>query len=238
MVIDEGFLQRSKLIVAYRPGLRIDVDDAELSYTRVVEIEDRGEPKLEIGRLECGVALDQRKSDDLLLAEEGLPIPAEGIIGARRYRGLRGDGCRDARRLVQGVADRAEVKEPVFAEYRFVRFESIGVVGIEDVLLPTQRIENAPAIRDRDRDAGGNRLRRQDGSPILDRLHWLGRRRQSWDPAIHLADAIEPFQVPAPIIRLGFGLERHPLKLFIGKFSLEHALYFFSDLRVGYRTLE
>jgi hypothetical protein len=81
-------------------------------------------------------------------------------------------------------------------------------------------------------------LWRQDGSRVLDRLHRLGRRWQSRDATLHLADALEPVQIPVPVVRFGLRLERHPVKLFIGKFSLEYAFYLSSHLGVGCCTLE
>jgi len=58
MVVDEGFLQSDKPVVANRSLLRIYVDDAEFADTRVIEVECGCHTKLEIRRFEGGVALN------------------------------------------------------------------------------------------------------------------------------------------------------------------------------------
>src|ERR1700674_4419758 len=116
MVINESFLQSDKPVVPYRSLLRIDVDDAQFAHTRMVEVEGRSDAELKIRRLIGRVALDQRHSHNFLLAEERLPIPAEGVVGAPSCRGHRGDRGGDTRRLIQRVADRAQIEEPVLTE--------------------------------------------------------------------------------------------------------------------------
>ena len=70
MIVDEALLQGGIGVVAYRPKLWVDVDDAELADARMVEVEDRVEAQFEIGRLEGGIALDQRHGHALGLAEK------------------------------------------------------------------------------------------------------------------------------------------------------------------------
>src|SRR6201987_2232812 len=109
----------------------------------MVEVENRGQAKLEIGWLEGGVALDKRQGNDLLLAKEGLPVATERVVRARpRCRDGR-DRRRDARRLIQRVAYCTEIEEPVPAEDRFIGFERICIVWVEHVLGSPQRIENS-----------------------------------------------------------------------------------------------
>src|SRR5215469_17612611 len=158
MVVDERFLQPNKSLVPHCPGLRIDIDDAEFTDARVIEVEGGSDAELEIGRLERGVPLDQRERHDLLLAEERLCVAAEGVVRARRHRCLRGDRRRDTRRLVKRIAYCSEIKKPVFAEDRFVSFEGIRVVRVEHIFATPEGVEDAPPIRNWDRDARRYRL--------------------------------------------------------------------------------
>src|SRR5580693_4760213 len=108
----------------------------------MVEVESRGEAKLEIGWLEGGVALDKRQGNDLLLAKEGLPVATERVVRARPCCRDGRDRRGDPRRLIQRVANCTEIEEPVLAEDGFIGFQRIGIVWIEHVLRSPQRIEN------------------------------------------------------------------------------------------------
>ena len=63
MLVEEKFLDPDEAVVTINPARWIDVDGAHLLCRGSIDVERRDKAKLVVRRPECGIALDQRKTD-------------------------------------------------------------------------------------------------------------------------------------------------------------------------------
>ena len=105
-VIDEQLLHGELVVVARRALARVDVDAADFTDVRAVEVDHRDEAQLDIGRLERRVAFDQRHPEDQIFDELRLPVAAELVVRLRAIRRLRADRGRHLPPFEQRVGSR------------------------------------------------------------------------------------------------------------------------------------
>src|SRR5207237_6613816 len=90
-IVDERFLQRGEMVAAPRAAARIDPQHAHFLRFRIVVVEDGDESELEFRRLERGIALQERQTDDQVLGERRLAATAELVVRLGPVGGLRAD---------------------------------------------------------------------------------------------------------------------------------------------------
>ena len=83
VVVDERFLQAGEGLLTRVALARVGIDDADLVDRKVIDVEDRRHPELELGRLEGGVALGEGEARKQILVYEGLADAAVGVDLAR-----------------------------------------------------------------------------------------------------------------------------------------------------------
>src|SRR5439155_10589242 len=132
--------------------------------------------ELEFGRLERGVALEQLQTEDRGLVEQYLAVFAECVVFERPGDVLRADPGRDPRGFETGIRNRRDVEKPVVANDRLVALQRVCVVGVEQIFFAPQRIEDTPAVRDRQVAAGLERFWRRQRCGIDDRRDAFGWR--------------------------------------------------------------
>ena len=107
MLVEEKFLDPDEAVVTINPARWIDVDGAHLLGRGSIDVERRDKAKLVVRRPECGIALDQRKTDYAGLHQAGLPAPTKCAVRPGIASGLRACRCRQAARFIQGIREHA-----------------------------------------------------------------------------------------------------------------------------------
>ena len=185
MVVDIGFLQPDKVVVAVQRLGRIDAEDLAFADVDVAEVHPDRDVVLDLGRLEGGAALDQRGAGQEGLRQDQAARTAKGIerAGVLADRGRHRQ--RQAARFDHRIGNETALEEPVVlvdrqpwhfgAVDRAVTLPDILVIGIARrmadlaqrpehpvdafaALGGTQTGQDPPAIRQRQR-IGGERLR-------------------------------------------------------------------------------
>ena len=138
VIVDEGFLQTDEIVVALGAFQRLDEEHAPLGHGDVAVVEGHGDAVFDLGRLERGLALDQRSAGDEALREDEARVLAEHVETLRARSGLYADRDREGPWLEHRVADEAEVDEPVVAleesrptfAQRDIALEHVLVIGV------------------------------------------------------------------------------------------------------------
>ena len=113
MVIDERLLHADEAVEPVARLARVDRQHAAFGHIRVIDVEGEAHAIFDLGRLERGRALDQRRADQEGLRDDIARILAEYVEAAGAFARLYADRDREGTRLKHRVADRAHCKEPI-----------------------------------------------------------------------------------------------------------------------------
>ena len=128
------------------PGIHVHAENLVELHT--VDLERRDETKLPVGRPEHGVAFVVDELNGEVLHQQQLIRAAELIDLTCRAGRVATHRCRDFALFYDGVRDYADVEKP-FAMYGNVSLQRVAVVGVPPVVGVADRVDDAPAIRQR-----------------------------------------------------------------------------------------
>ena len=83
VIVDEGFLDPDKRIVAAGFAAGLDIEDALFRHVDIIVLERQGDPELNLRRHESGRALDHRSRRDERLGQHQAGVPPKDIQAAR-----------------------------------------------------------------------------------------------------------------------------------------------------------
>ena len=141
VVIEERFLHADEMVEAMARLRWLDEQHAAFGHIDVVHVERQRDAIFDIGRLERGAALEQRRAHHNGLRQHGRKIVAEHVGPARVLGRLDTHRNREAARLEHRIADEVGDEEPVMPPDRQPRhlvrvYRPITLVGVLVIRVP------------------------------------------------------------------------------------------------------